>query len=373
MKNPFSYGQVVSGSFYLERPEPEKFIHDAIENNQNIFITGMRRSGKTSTTIHVIQSESKKYYIHADFFGVRSQGDVAKKIVNAISLYKINHFGLDEALKSLARFRVKAETRSDGSGFDIVPYLKEEQYIEDIEAALGMIQEITKKKKVAVFFDEFQEISKIRDHEAILGKMRSVIQFMKNTAFIFAGSIRHQMDHIFRDPGSAFYKSALPLDFPKIDKGRMYEFVKKRMKKKNITFPHDIFARLYDVTDGIAGDIQQFCRTAFAILEEDVGLDDKHYQHVMREIFKQEEKFYKYTLYESSHTKLQIDVLVTLAQHPELGHQSQEFKKIANNYNSNSIETALQSLIKHNLIYKDEKNIKFFNPFFREWLKGGTR
>lgn len=369
MKNPFVYGQVVSGSHYLKRPLPEKFIRQAIEDNQNIFIVGERRCGKTSTVMHVIKSAVKKSYIHTDFYGVRTPGEVARRLITAISQYRIANYDIKDALKALTLFRVRAETKADGTGFEIRPYLKEEESKEDISSALKHIHQISKKKKLVVFFDEFQDTMKIKDSKVILGEMRSMIQFINQAPFIFTGSLRNQMDHIFRDPGSPFFKSALPFDFPKIEKERMFRFVSKKMGQKKILFSQESFNHLYEITNAIPGDIQQFCKIAFSYLDEGSCIEGQTFEELLNEVIKLEEKFYKYTLYESSLTKLQVDILTTFAKRPELGHQSAEFKEIVSNSNSNAINTAMKALEKHNLIYKDGKKIIFFNPFFREWLR----
>lgn len=369
MENPFVFGRVVFGNNYLTRPTVEKTIADCIASKQNIFIVGERRSGKTSTALNVIISKMKKSYIHADFYGVRSEWDIAKKITDAIATYHVNNFGLEDALKALTKFRLRIETKADGSGFEISPYLQRGSISENLEPVLKHIQALSKKRKLVTFFDEFQEIIRVPEANSILARMRSVIQLIDKTSFIFAGSLRSKLDHIFRDPKQPFFKSAMPLDFPKIKKESMFKFVCKKMRKKKIQFTAEAFSQLFQTTNAITGDIQQFCKVAFDFLEEGAILNQANFETVLNEVFTLEEKFYNYTVHESTLTKLQIDLLKTLGKFEHLGHQSQEFKEKVNNFNSNSINTAIKALEKQNIIYKEGKTIRFFNPFFKEWLK----
>lgn len=369
MKNPFVFGQVVHGENYLKRPGVEKIIADCIADNQNLFVVGERRCGKTSTVLNVIISRLKKSYIHADFYGVRTEWDVVKKIIDAVATYHINNFGIEDALKTLTKFRLRIDTKPDGSGFEIRPYLKKNTLLEDLETVLKHIRALTKKRKLAVFFDEFQDIIRVPNSDSLFSRMRSIIQLIDKVSFIFAGSLRNKLDHIFRDPSQPFFKSAMPLDFPKIDEGSMFKFVSKKMSKKQIQFRKEAFSNLFHATTGITGDIQQFCRVGFDFLEEGAVLDETCFEAILCEVFKLEEKFYKYIMYESTLTKLQVDVLKTLATYEELGHQSEEFKEKVSNFNSNSINTAIKALEKQNIIYKEGRIIHFFNPYFKEWLK----
>ena len=161
----------------------------------------------------------------------------------------------------------------------------------------------------------------------------------------------------------------MPLDFPKIDEELMYDFVSKKMARKHIQFTKEAFSQLFQVVSAITGDVHQFCKIVFDFLEEGATIDVAGVETILNEVFKLEEKFYKYTIYESTLTKLQIDILRTLAEYDRLGHQSEEFKEKVNNFNSNSINTAIKALEKQNIIYKEGKQISFFNPFFKEWLK----
>jgi len=104
----------VFGQNYLKRPRIENSIHDSIQTHQNIFIIGERRSGKTSTVLNVLMSKLKKSYIHIDLYGIHSEWDIAKKLINAIARYHVANWGIESALKSLTKFRVRIETKSDG-------------------------------------------------------------------------------------------------------------------------------------------------------------------------------------------------------------------------------------------------------------------
>ena len=81
--NPFKYGQVVSGSDFCPRPELEKTLRSHIESNQNVHVTGERRTGKTSLILETI-SRLKTPLVHVDLFQAKSTHDIYTRMLDGI-------------------------------------------------------------------------------------------------------------------------------------------------------------------------------------------------------------------------------------------------------------------------------------------------
>ena len=59
---------------------------------------------------------------------------------------------------------------------------------------------------------EFQDVLKIEgDPQAAVAQLRSRIQFHADIPYVFAGSIRQDMETIFTSPDWPFFKSAIPI------------------------------------------------------------------------------------------------------------------------------------------------------------------
>ena len=43
--------------------------------------------------------------------------------------------------------------------------------------------------KPVVVFDEFQGVLKVKDHEALLARLRGLVQHQEQTSFVFSGSV----------------------------------------------------------------------------------------------------------------------------------------------------------------------------------------
>ena len=68
--------------------------------------------------------------------------------------------------------------------------------------------------------------------------MRGKIQKLNRIPIMYVGSIRHEMDNIFRDQSSPFFKQTEIIYFEHIEKDIFYQFVSKKFrKKKKILLP----------------------------------------------------------------------------------------------------------------------------------------
>jgi hypothetical protein len=143
--------------------------------------------------------------LYVDLMELKTAGDLSKRILSAlISLERKDSF-LNKILSSLALLRpvisldpVSGQpVLSFDAGIKIRP--------ESIEALLDLIDDVKGRNKLVVVFDEFQRILNLQRSREILAVMRGKIQFHTQACYIFAGSIRNQISHIFSEPDSAFF------------------------------------------------------------------------------------------------------------------------------------------------------------------------
>jgi AAA+ ATPase superfamily predicted ATPase len=85
MKNPFCYGKIVGGKDFCPRKEAELKLTDNISRNQNTYIVGERRIGKTSL-IEFVCSKIRSNYLEVfvDLRMLESLEDLEKRMLTAI-------------------------------------------------------------------------------------------------------------------------------------------------------------------------------------------------------------------------------------------------------------------------------------------------
>jgi AAA+ ATPase superfamily predicted ATPase len=372
-ENPFKYGKIVEAKDLIPLEDKAKALLRNINDHQNTCVIGERRCGKTSLIFHVLKKELKNNYIFIDLFGIQSTNDLISRFIKGIIDYQSKQNKWKQALEILTRLRIKAEvsSSSDTPTIEFIPYLKEKEFEKNLQIILNLLKETSKNsaKKIAIFIDEFQEIEKLTNNKSLKGELRSQFQTFNHCSIIYCGSIRHQMDFIFKNPEEPFFKSAIPLDYGKIPEDLFYTYVKERLLKKKIKIHPETFHQIYQELRGISGDIQQFFKTAFDVIKSGTDLKEKEIKFCFDQIHMTEEKYYKYTLYEMGLSNIQSKILIMLAKHENESYTGKDFLERVGANSSSAAIKALNKLNHLQIIFKDNGKYYFFNPFFKIWLE----
>jgi len=94
MKNPFRYGETVTGISFINREdEIEELVKD-LKEGQNIFLYSPRRYGKTSLIIYVLNILRKEGLLtsYLDLYEVTSRRELLEKYAQVIALELLPSF-----------------------------------------------------------------------------------------------------------------------------------------------------------------------------------------------------------------------------------------------------------------------------------------
>ena len=118
-------------------------------------------------------------------------------------------------------------------------------------------------KPCIVAIDEFQQIAKYpeKNIEALL---RTYIQKIKNSNFIFAGSERHMMQEMFISSARPFYNSADIMELGAIPSDLYIPFIIKHFENSNRTIQSQNVEYVYNLFKGHTYYIQRTFNGAFA-------------------------------------------------------------------------------------------------------------
>jgi hypothetical protein len=110
-------------------------------------------------------------------------------------------------------------------------------------------------KRVIVFFDEFQEVSKLKgiNFEALL---RSKVQQQQSTNYLFFGSKTHLLKEMFVDKKKAFYNSALQMTIGSLPQQDTIKFLREKFTLSGINIEDDAAKYLIEVAADIPNYIQ---------------------------------------------------------------------------------------------------------------------
>ncbi|MBO4314843.1 MAG: ATP-binding protein, partial [Prevotella sp.] len=211
ISNPFvTTGKVPEELFCDRKNEAKQLIH-SLANGANVVLMSPRRVGKTQLIYHCFDKHVISDHYITFFIDILKTStlqeftfEFGKSVFNTLA-------SRGQKMQKLAMATMRSLTGN--IGFDPVTSLPTFGIaIGEIYNPTYSLEEIFRTlenagKKCVVAIDEFQQIANYpeKNIEALL---RSHIQKLSNTQFIFAGSERHLLEEMFLDSARPFYNSA---------------------------------------------------------------------------------------------------------------------------------------------------------------------
>ena len=364
--NPFKYGCVVAGENYCRRPELQRQLGELVKSGQNIVVQGPRRMGKTSLVVETVNSLRGITLLYVDLFSVKSVGDFCRKVVAATARCGKRSF-LERTAELVKNLRPVFTVDRDTGAPTISVDLKAARNVESVEEVMDMIASHSAAKRFCVVFDEFQDVLDIPEADAILASLRSKIQFLPDTPFVFLGSVRNRMRDIFDSPRSPFFKSAISFGVERIEESAMTDFLIGRFKSGNRSIDRETVGKILAAADYISGDSQELCETTWLVTGDGHRISAGDVAKGLEAVFARESRAFLSTF--GKLTAVQASVLKGLADSERCKVFSGEFMETYGIRNVGSVSKALKRLIGDEIIYEFNGEYFFENPFFREWVR----
>lgn len=364
--NPFKYGCAVGGEYFCSRPKLESQLRAYIRSGQNVVMQGERRMGKTSLVLETVRKTKGVALLHVDLLCVRDTADLCRRLSAALARQEKTAGFLEKLVGTLARLRptltIDQTTGTPTLSVDAVAASD----IASLETVLDALLAQTAKRKTCVVMDEFQDILDMEDGSRILAVLRSRIQLDSNTAYVFLGSIRNRMTDIFWNPDSPFYHAAAALPVGGIPEADFLPFLQGRFATGKRVLKPEIFEEVVRLAQNTPGYIQELCDTLWEESAPRQVLDRAVVERALQNVFMREQDHYEIFLRRL--TPLQSRALCALASTAGSGVYSGASLARAQIHNVASMKRAVERLEKDGLVYSYEGKLKFYNPFFQEWL-----
>jgi len=373
MANMFPQGYA-DGPAFCNRTTQRSNLIKLIEASRHGWIQGRRRIGKSSLLrqmIRDIERRRKKdiFAHHTELLPAYDQSVATKLILQAISDVTQRILGNSEkALKNiLTTFAaLKPEISITASG----PRLKlaidsKEGSIKDALLALDKVAQ-AKKVKVALFFDEFQQLGEIDKGVAIEAEIRGALQLTKATSFIFSGSIRHLLEQQFSDETRPLYKQCQRIELRRIS-AKDYTLHLKKISKLNwgLNIDEGIIKEIVQLTDRHPYYVNALCGLLW--LNKAPPTIEQIHQTWQDDIVDSDFASYQRTL--SKLSTNQNKVLSNLAITPTDQPLSAAFAR-ACGISTSSVQQSVEKLILHDHVYRDDDGVlRLFDPAIAAYLK----
>lgn len=369
--NPFKYGCIVEGGYFCARPRLAKQLSDYIVAGQNLVMQGERRMGKSSLVTNTVAKMRGYRMLYADFMDVRTVADVCNQIADALARFEAEDSLFKRTVSLLSHLRPTVTVDAMTGMPTISVDSRSAQNTASVNTVMNVVADHVKGRKACVVFDEFQDILELKDGERILAMMRSKIQFLSQTSFVFLGSARNAMLDIFMSPKSPFYKSATIFDVEAIPDGDFYRFISDRFRTGGRTISREVFQEILSFTRRTPGDVQEYCDAAWQVTSSGDEVTPSVLEASLKRIFEREGA--TFSSFARRLTDIQLRVLRSLAvlggAHPLSG----DFLRYSDVANTASVKRALNALCSADLVYCLDGEYKFVSPFFREWIKRSAK
>ena len=372
MKNPFIYGEEVSGAAFCDRKEEIKELLRDIENGQNVIIFSPRRYGKTSLIKEVLRKAKRRGILtfYVDLYpAITKQKFIetyAKGIAKGITGTRES---ILRAIRNLLpRLIPKIVIRGEGLPdfeFDFDRTKGMEPLLDDLLNTVKNKADAEKKIAVLVF-DEFQEITNYGDSE-IERKMRSTFQSHHNVSYIFMGSKRHLMNELFYNPNRPFYKSGKHLPLQKIDRKEFIKFIKEKFELGKYGMETNSLESILDITQCHPYYTQMLSHIIWEGEEDTKKISKASINRAIDKLLSRESGSYL-SIWETS-TQKQKQLLEALVKSTGKEIFSGDFISKYNLVSASSVQKAVKALLDRELIERENETYAFADIFFKLWIE----
>ena len=112
--------------------------------------------------------------------------------------------------------------------------------------------------EVVVAFDEFQTIAELDDDGWLEASLRTTMQALPNTTFIFSGSRRRMIHEMINDSKRPFFRSCQPIEFPSFG-SELTDWVITRFATIAVTCDRDALEKLRILVQDTPNYVQMAC------------------------------------------------------------------------------------------------------------------
>ena len=270
--NPFLTTGYLSEEYFCDRISESENLIRMLRNGNNVTLISERRIGKTGLIQHVfekLKTDTEITTIYVDIFSTRTIEDFIKQISESI-LKKFPE--KTEVGKSFWNFIKNLRPLITFDNITGDPQVQINYQTENEKTyTLKNIFDILEKQntRVIIAIDEFQQITEYPEKN-IEANLRSQIQFLTNTTFIFCGSKRKLLIDMFSSAKRPFYMSTQMMFLDKIERNTYAEFIENKFKKNNISIDLSALELILDLTKVYTFYTQKLCNRIYSYQPEKV-------------------------------------------------------------------------------------------------------
>jgi len=372
VNNPFIItSKYVSDEYFCDREKETAELVGNIRNWRNTVLVSQRRMGKSGLIGHVfsrpeISKEYETFFI--DIYDTTSLDDfvlrLGKEICERLQSRgeKLVEKFLMTVTSIVASF--SADPISGMPSIDLKPSTASSAG-KSLEQIFKFLEGNSRPCIVAI--DEFQQIADYRDGKKIIATLRKLVQNCQNTCFIFAGSNRRMMGHLFNTPSEPFFMSCTPLYLDAIALDKYTDFVSKHFEDNGKKIEKKCIETVYSLFDGHTWYMQYVFNRIFEITDAGQSANLQSIETALSNILDIFGHVFQEMLLRVS--EKQKALLIAVAKENKVKNiTGSQFISTYNLKTASAIQGALRPLIENETITKEVDCYRITNRFFSIWI-----
>lgn len=371
--NPFKFGDPVDGDYYLQRHDLENFVSQFLVNRIHVILIGPRRFGKTSFLQNLLKKLNKQGhpYLFVDIFNITSHKDFLHQILRALRERKGWFDSIKDIFKSIPKLKPNMSTQFDPHtglpSFDFTLDTSSSTEADVKEIIQDVLSGLNKLGNGLIFvIDEFQKISEINDKGWLEATLRTHMQQLRNTSFIFTGSRKRVIYDMLNNPSRPLYKFCQSIEFPAFG-DEFTDWILMRFHNIGIECNRDAIEHLRKIVQDTPNYVQMVCFHLVALGKNEITKEEV--DQVLKIVVQQ--NAYAYQTLLSTLSPIQQRALRLAAKEGKQIFAKELLKKyeIASGA---ALSSAIKSLKEKEILDEEpvsKGTVIFDDPLFAIWLK----
>lgn len=368
--NPFIVTGKIAPEYFCDRVQESARLVKSLTNGNNMVIISPRRMGKTGLIQFCYEKPEIKGHYYTFFID----------ILHTSSLREFTYILGKEVFETLAPrskkmaslFVQTLKSISGKFGFDPLTNLPTFNVeLGDIDRPEYTLEEIFRylasaDKSCIVAIDEFQQIAKYpeKNIEALL---RTHLQKIENSHFIFAGSERSMMQSMFLSSARPFYRSSDIMELNAIDRDIYVPFIVGNFESRNRKISTENAGKVYDLFKGHTFYIQKTFNESFADTPEGEECTIDVIRNAIESMIDYNDTIFREIL--SNIPEKQKELLYAIAKEGEATQiLSANFIKRHSLASASSIQAATKKLLEKDIITEVNKTYSVTDKLFAMWI-----
>ena len=370
--NPFRYGALALDDAFTDREQELAELVADIRNGQDVVLFAPRRYGKSSLVWRVAQQlvPRRALVAQVNLMTTPTKTLLAERLAHAIHEEVASPLiRAKERLRVFQGLRIRPTVTVDPDDGSLSFSFDASAAPEDIDATLEHLLRLPAElaaergRRVALVFDEFQEVVDI--DRGLPRLMRSVFEEQPEVAHVYLGSKRHTMRRLFSDENEPFWRSAKLLELGVIEPAKFAPFIDERFRLSGRTIASATVERLLATTGGHPYATQELAYFLWQETPRRRQANDERLQVALSKVLRSEHAHFSLVWERAAGGQRRV---LQALSHEEGAPLSTDYRRRHGLPAPSSVQKALATLEREELVARVEGRVRIVEPFLREWI-----